>query len=51
MDKKSRTSLEVFFDSLEEKDKELLMDYMKDRKYESLSSKFDTLLKPKNENK
>ncbi|MFA5143258.1 MAG: hypothetical protein WC522_03705 [Candidatus Omnitrophota bacterium] len=47
MDKKSHTSLEVFFNSLEEKDKELLVDYMKDRKYESLSSKFDTLLKTK----
>lgn len=49
MDKKSRTSLEVFFDSLGEKEKELLLDYMKDCTYESLSNKFDTLLNPKNE--
>lgn len=50
MDKKSRTSLEIFFNSLEEKDKELLIDYIKDHKYESLSSRFDALLKPKDEN-
>jgi len=50
MDKKPRTSLQVFFDSLDAKEKELLVDYIKDRTYESLSNKFDTLLNPKNEN-
>ncbi|HHT9138419.1 MAG TPA: hypothetical protein ACFYEK_14395 [Candidatus Wunengus sp. YC60] len=50
MDKKPQTSLQVFFDSLDEKGKELLVDYMEDRTYESLSDKYDTLLNPKNEN-
>ena len=50
MGKTSRTSLQIFFDSLEPEQKDLLSDYMKERTYESLSKKFDSLLTQKNEN-
>ena len=50
MDKNSKTSIQIFFDSLEQEEKELLSDYLKDSTYESLSKKFDSLLEQVNEN-
>jgi len=46
MDKtKEKNSIEKFFDTLNEKEKELLSIYLKKQVYGSLSDKFDELLK------
>ncbi len=45
------TTLDRFFASLEPAEKELLLDYIERERYESLSEKFDSLIKPiKSEN-
>jgi hypothetical protein len=51
MSTKDKSSIEIFVENLDEKEKLLLCDYVKNRTFESLSKKFDDLLSDKNENK
>lgn len=42
---KQKTAVEKFFDTLNEEEKEILSVYLQKQEYESLSGKFDGLLK------
>ncbi len=44
MSEKPKTSLEIFIESLEIGEKELLLNYVKEQTYDSLSVQFDNLL-------
>lgn len=47
--KQNNTSLESFINSLDEKEKELLNDYLDKKNYEQLSKNFDLIIEDKNE--
>ena len=48
---KEKNSIEKFFDTLADEEKPLIFSYLQKRTYESLSEKFDELLKKPYEDK
>lgn len=48
---KEKTAVEKFFDALNEEEKELLSAYLQKQVYESLSDKFDEIIKRPHANK
>jgi hypothetical protein len=50
MTMKEKNSIERFVDTLDEKEKSLLSNYLTAKTYESLSEKFDEILKKSHEN-
>jgi outer membrane protein assembly factor BamD (BamD/ComL family) len=51
MARNEKTSIEKFTDTLNEEEKTLLSSYLKSKTYESLSEKFEEILKELHENK